>query len=269
MFRELTRPLRQLLRSTGFDIIRYPPVTLPVAAVTPPPDPLAAADAAIYSAIQPFTMTSRERVQGAIDAARYVAKYGIPGAIVECGVWRGGSTMAMALALIEQGDTRRDLYLFDTYAGMPPPTAVDQDIGGMSAADLLSATPAKAGVWCHATLEDVRANLKTTGYPESRLHFIRGKVEETLPHAPLSGAIALLRLDTDWYESTRHELTHLFPQLSPHGVLIIDDYGHWQGSRLATDEFLAAHPRTPILLQRTDYTARMAIKPATGVGKPA
>jgi hypothetical protein len=262
MFRKLLRPLRQLIRSTGFDIIRYRTAIPPAVAYTPPPDPIAAADEAIYSAIKPFTMTSRERVQGAIDAARYVTKYRIPGAIVECGVWRGGSMMAIALALIEQGDTQRDLYLFDTYAGMPPPSAADQDIGGMPAADLLRVTPAKTGVWCHATLEDVRANLKTTGYPANRLHFIRGKVEDTLPHPPLTGPIALLRLDTDWYESTRHELTHLFPQLSAHGVLIIDDYGHWQGARRATDEFLAAHPHTPMLLQRTDYTARMAIKPA-------
>jgi O-methyltransferase len=70
----------------------------------------------------------------------------------------------------------------------------------------------------------------------------------------------MLRLDTDWYDSTLHELRHLYPLLSRHGVLIIDDYGHWQGARRAVDEYLATLPH-PIFLHRIDYTGRIAIKP--------
>jgi hypothetical protein len=83
-------------------------------------------------------------------------------------------------------------------------------------------------------------------------------VERTVP-AAAPPALALLRLDTDWYESTRHELEHLYPRLSAGGVLIIDDYGHWKGSRRATDEFIAATPDFG-LLSRIDGTGRLAIK---------
>jgi len=114
-------------------------------------------------------------------------------------------------------------------------------------------------MWAMAPLDRVRRNVLATGYPAERVHFIQGKVEDTLP-ANAPDRIALLRLDTDWYESTHHELTHLYPRLSPGGVLIIDDYGHWQGSRLAVDEFFAARAYTP-LLGRMDYTGRMMVKP--------
>src|SRR5207344_857055 len=113
-----------------------------------------------------------------------------------------------------------------------------------------------SGLWCRAGFDEVVRNLASTGYPSDRLHFIRGRVEDTIP-AGAPEKIALLRLDTDWYESTRHELTHLFPRLSTHGVLIIDDYGHWQGARRAVDEYFSA---TPILLNAIDFTARIAVK---------
>jgi hypothetical protein len=115
------------------------------------------------------------------------------------------------------------------------------------------------GVWCYAGLDEVRRNLRSTGYPESRMHFVKGRVEETVPHPGLR-EIALLRLDTDWYESTRHELLHLYPLLSVGGVLVLDDYGHWQGARRATDEYLRDHPEYPILLSVIDETGRVAVK---------
>jgi hypothetical protein len=105
----------------------------------------------------------------------------------------------------------------------------------------------------------VRNNVCGTGYPREKLHFVVGKVEDTIP-ATMPRKIALLRLDTDWYDSTKHELSHLFPLLRPQGVLIVDDYGHWQGARKAVDEYFAAH-QTGILLHRIDYTGRIAVKP--------
>jgi len=89
------------------------------------------------------------------------------------------------------------------------------------------------------------------------MHFIKGRVEETIPNAAPE-QIALLRLDTDWYESTRHELIHLFPRLTHGGVLIIDDYGYWQGARKAVDEYIEEN-KLSILLARIDSTARMAV----------
>lgn len=212
----------------------------------------------ICRAVAPFTMTSPERVAALVEAVRYVARHAIPGAIVECGVWRGGSMMAVAQTLLEIDDSR-ELHLFDTFDGMPPPAAADRDLTGASAADLMAADSKQTGdVWARSPLTDVRRNLLGTGYPESRVRFVAGRVEETLP-ASAPERIAILRLDTDWYESTRHELVHLFPRLSVGGVLIIDDYGHWQGARLAVDEYLA-ETGARLLLNRIDATGRIGVK---------
>ena len=114
--------------------------------------------------------------------------------------------------------------------------------------------------WCHATLDDVQHNMRATGYPQERVHYVQGKVKDTLlKQRPRS--VACLRLDTDWYESTRHELEHLFPRLASGGVLILDDYGFWAGQKKAVDEYFAAHGIT-LLLKRIDANARLAIKTA-------
>jgi O-methyltransferase len=212
----------------------------------------------IFNKVKPYTMTSPERVFALCDAVRYVVAAGIEGAVVECGVWKGGSSMAAALMLRELGATDRDLHLFDTFEGMSEPTEHDRRTGGPAAAELLAATTKDAKVWAYSPLGEVRANLQSTGYPVERMRFVQGKVEDTIPEcAPEK--IAILRLDTDWYESTRHELEHLFPRLAVGGVLIIDDYGAWEGARRAVDEFIAAH-KTPILLNRIDETGRVAVK---------
>lgn len=210
--------------------------------------------ARIFRSVQPYTMVGAERTFALIQAVRHVVSANVPGDIVECGVWRGGSMMAAAYALQSLGRCDRDLYLFDTYSGMTAPTEVDTNAIGESAATLMGGS-----VWAHASLEEVQGNLARTGYDMRRLHFIRGRVEDTLPGAAPE-RIAILRLDTDWYESTRHELTHLYPRLSPGGVLIIDDYGHWQGCRKAVDEYFSTSG-IRILLHRVDYTGRVAVKP--------
>jgi O-methyltransferase len=214
---------------------------------------------AIFNKVKPFTMTSPERVIGLCDAVRYVTTNGIEGAIVECGVWRGGSSMAAALMLADLGAADRDLYLFDTFEGMSAPGELDRRARDAAPADQLLASSAKDDkVWAYSPLDEVRKNLASTGYPIERVTFVQGKVEDTIPgHAP--DKIALLRLDTDWYESTRHELEHLFPRLVPGGVLIIDDYGAWEGARRAVDEYLAAN-RITLLLNRIDETGRVGVK---------
>ncbi|MGZ4480525.1 MAG: TylF/MycF/NovP-related O-methyltransferase [Nocardioidaceae bacterium] len=209
-------------------------------------------------AVRPWTMTSPEKLNALILALRYVHQHGIPGDVVECGVWRGGSMQAVARTLLELGDASRDLYLFDTFEGMPPPTEEDRRQDGRSAADLLSAHDKDAGIWAVATLDDVQQGMAGVPYPAEKVHYVKGLVEETVP-AEAPEQIAILRLDTDWYASTKHELTHLYPRLSPGGVLLIDDYGWWQGSRKAVDEFLD-ETGARLLLLRMDE-GRVAVKP--------
>jgi O-methyltransferase len=215
----------------------------------------------IITKVKPFTATSVERIVTLVNVVNYLSKNQIAGDFVECGVWRGGSMMAAMLALLQRGDTSRHFYLFDTYEGMTPPTDKDITFDGNRAADLLAATEKKEGpnYWCIASLEDVQKNVYSTGYPKDKIHFIKGRVEDTLP-AKSPAQIALLRLDTDWYDSTHHELVHLYPLLCANGALVLDDYGHWQGSRRAVDEYFAAQTFAP-LLTKLDFTGRLIIKP--------
>ncbi|MEA2273544.1 MAG: O-methyltransferase [Solirubrobacteraceae bacterium] len=212
-----------------------------------------------------FTMTSVPRLQALVDAVRYCVNRDVPGAFAECGVWRGGSVMAMSLTLQALDASDRDLFLYDTFEGMTKPTEADVSMLNVPALQTWEKAHSDQRVpWSHYfnpelfNESSVRETLLAAGHPEERLHFVRGPVEETLPdHAP--ERLALLRLDTDWYESTLHELRHLYPRLSSGGVLIIDDYGHWDGCRRAVDEYFA-HEADPVLLSRIDYTARISIK---------
>ncbi len=207
----------------------------------------------LFEFVQPYTMTGIARVAALRQAVQYVAKSQIPGAIAECGVWKGGSMMAAAKTLLESRAGDRELFLFDTFEGMTDPTEVDTDLGGVQASHWMQESDK-----CCAGLDDVKRAMEMTGYDSARIHYVKGKVEETIPsHAP--PRIALLRLDTDWYESTYHELVHLYPRLSLGGVLIIDDYGHWQGARQAVDQYIAER-KLKLLLNRIDYTARICVK---------
>lgn len=219
---------------------------------------LSDADRAIVKTVDPFTLTGIDRRASLLQAVDHIVCHRIPGDIVECGVWRGGSMMAVALALLARGDASRQLYLYDTFEGMTMPTEADRAHTGEAAAAQLERTARGEGVWCEAGLDDVQANLWSTGYPRDKIHFVQGPVEQTIP-ATMPSQVALLRLDTDWYESTAHELLHLYPLLQTQGVLIIDDYGHWQGARRAVDEYFAAS-REPVYLHRVDYTARLLVK---------
>lgn len=209
-------------------------------------------------------MTSHERLAGLVDAVEYIVQRAVPGAFVECGVWRGGSVLAAILALQHLGVDDRDIYLFDTFEGMTRPT--DADVSrytGSAKDDWDDASRAGVRAWHEMFgsdtfgLDQVRELVLGSGYPEAHLHFVAGPVEATVP-ASAPAEIALLRLDTDWYESTRHELEHLYPRLRSGGVLLIDDYGHWDGCRRAVDEYFAS--AVPLLFSRLDYTGRIAVK---------
>jgi hypothetical protein len=248
--------LRKLFRRFGFDIVGYRAGQ----AQAPYPPDFEQQDIDIIHAVQPYTMTSPERMFALIQSIRYIVQNDIPGTFIECGVWRGGSMMAAALTLLQMNRQDRELYLFDTFEGMPPPSNQDINIRGDTASAILQDTehPSFRNVLAAAMLDEVKGNMQQTRYDNTKIYFIQGRVEDTIPsQAP--NPIALLRLDTDWYESTQHELLHLFPRLSPQGVLIIDDYGHWKGCREATDEYLTEHNIT-LLLNRIDYTGRIAVK---------
>ncbi|MEU8886955.1 TylF/MycF/NovP-related O-methyltransferase [Streptomyces sp. NPDC048442] len=212
----------------------------------------------IIRAVKPYSMTSPERLNAFILATRHIVKHNIPGAVVECGVWRGGSMQACAKTLLAEGVKDRDLYLFDTFEGMTPPTDEDKRLDGKSAQELLDIQGKDRPIWAVATLDDVKSGFEKVPYPEERIHYVQGKVEDTVPgEAPEQ--ISILRLDTDWYASTKHELEHLYSRLVSGGVLLIDDYGYWQGSRQAVDEFLEETGEQLLLLRMDE--GRIAIKP--------
>jgi hypothetical protein len=204
----------------------------------------------LYEHCKPFTMTSIERMYSVFKSVEYICKANIPGDFVECGVWKGGSSM-MAAASLMHFDKKRELYLYDTFEGMPEADSMDVSYQGKKGGDYEGEM---IGTW-----DEVIQNIQETGYDLKYLNMIKGIVEDTIP-GKTPFRIALLRLDTDWYRSTLHELTHLFPLLSKGGVLIIDDYGHWEGARKATDEYFESIGIVPFL-SRIDYTGRIYVKP--------
>lgn len=220
---------------------------------------------ALYKQVKPYTMTSIERLYAMHKAVEHVARAGVQGAMVECGVWRGGSMMMAALTLLALGKADRDLLLFDTFAGRPRPDP-ERDCKEHYEFWLQRRRTDRSSSWAEATLEEVQSNLASTGYPLDKITFVQGIVQETIP-ANAPAAIALLRLDTDWYDSTAHELHHLYPRLVPGGVLIVDDYGEMQGQKQAVDEF-CARSGVALLLNRIDYSGRIAVKSVDRQSRP-
>lgn len=215
----------------------------------------------IFEKCKKFTMTPKERIYALHKAVEYIVRSKIPGDFVECGVWKGGSSMVIAYTLLKMNEASRKIYLYDTFKGMAKPSKEDYLI---SRKDFFAETEWRKErkedhvEWAFSPISEVKNNILSTGYPEDKLVFIEGKVEDTIPKT-IPSKIALLRLDTDWYESTKHELTYLFPMLTQRGVLLIDDYGHWAGSKRAADDYFFVN-KIPILLNRVDYSARIGIK---------
>lgn len=211
----------------------------------------------LYERVNRYSMTSIERLYAMHSATEYIVRAGIPGDIVECGVWRGGSMMMAALSLLMLGDIGRRLICFDTFAGHPRP---DPERDGQLYYKEWSRQKItdKSSHWAEVSLQEVFQNIQSTGYPMDKVKFVKGMVEETLVHN-LPSQIALLRLDTDWYDSTAHELKHLYPLLANRGILIIDDYGCMAGARQAVDEYFKERG-IALLLHRIDSSGRIAVK---------
>ena len=167
-----------------------------------------------FEAIEPFTMTSIERIYALKSAVKYIVKNNIGGSFVECGVWKGGSCMMMANTLLENKQFDREIWLYDTFDGMTNLTdediEVETQIKGMELLKDLDKTTDKLNMWAYAPKDLVIKNMRSTRYPEKNIKYIEGRVEQTLSDNN-PGKIALLRLDTDWYESTKIELEVLYP----------------------------------------------------------
>ena len=209
----------------------------------------------LYQQVMPYTMTSKEAVFALYTSVNYVLDQNIPGDIVECGVWRGGSSLLVALIMKARNISDRKLYLYDTFQGMTPPTEFDVYKRGDTGLEMMEQYGDDIG-WCYALLDDVKAAFSTHNF-DFEILFVKGDVVETLATIKPE-TISILRLDTDWYESTAAELEQLYPRLSKGGVLIIDDYGSWEGSRKATDDYFNQVPAP--MLNRIDREVRLGIK---------
>ncbi|MFL2794268.1 MAG: TylF/MycF/NovP-related O-methyltransferase [Paracoccaceae bacterium] len=208
-----------------------------------------------------YTMTSVQRLINTLKSCYYVVENNIPGDFVECGVWRGGNGI-LAKKVFEHLNSDKSVWMFDTFQGMTAPTSFDVEaMNQLSAQDkFLESQTETHNEWCYASLEDVQKNCLDAGLDVGSFSFIKGDVCETLETPQnIPDKISVLRLDTDWYESTKAELEILYPKLSNGGVLIIDDYGHWEGARKAVDEYFSLQKYKP-LFNVIDRTGRSAIK---------
>ena len=184
----------------------------------------------IIRRVSPYTITNPIRMQALYSTVLKVDE--LEGDIVETGVFKGGSSMLMAMTLKSIGIKDKKIYMYDTFEGVPIPGEYDIKKGGMSGIEAWH----KKDKWNCASIEEVRNNIKKTNYPLDKFILIKGMVEDTIPKN-IPEKICLLRLDTDFYKSTKHTLKHLYPRLVKGGYLVIDDYGSWDGCKKAVNEY--------------------------------
>jgi len=205
---------------------------------------------------------SKERFLTLYQSINYVFKNDIQGDFVECGIFKGGSSMMMAHMLAEQFQSQKNqkIWMYDTFEGMANASKYDENIDNQKAFIELDRIKKKENlndIWAYSSLDYVKNNLKKTNIDEDKLIYIKGLVEETL-YKRKPKEIALLRLDTDFYESTKSELEILYPLLQKGGILIIDDYGHWKGCKKAVDEYFLN--KKDIFFQQIDYSGIVGVK---------
>lgn len=226
--------------------------------------------ARLFLLVRPYTMVSDARLRSVYDIARQLEAQQVPGAFVECGVWRGGSAAVMA-AVAARARSGRTVWLFDSFEGLPEPTERDgsaaatysgQRAGGdLRPIDKLVASP-----------DDVGEVMRKVGVDARSVELRKGWFQDTLPGASREiGPIALLRLDGDWYESTMVCLEQLYDLVVPGGAIVIDDYDYWEGCRKAVDEFLARRSVVvrllPVRTEGPSADGRYFYRPAGVVAK--
>ena len=206
---------------------------------------------------------SKERFLSLYQSVNYIYKNNIPGDLVECGVFKGGSAMMMAYSMQEfnkDHNEEKKLWLYDTFEGMANPSVHDENILNQKATYELKKNKKKENqndIWAYSPMSYVDKNIKKTGINQKNIVFIKGLVENTLLNIKPK-KISLLRLDTDFYESTKKELEELYPLLEVGGVIIIDDYGHWKGCKKAVDEYFI--DKKNIFFQQIDYSGLIGVK---------
>lgn len=202
-----------------------------------------------FGTVKPNSMTRYDRISCLYDSMEFVRNNCIVGDYVECGVWRGGNILGMMEYLHYHGDVEDRVWLYDTFTGMTAPESVDVDFSGEAASSLMD----RPNVRCEASLDYVKRVLSKSLFPKENIKYVVGDVCTTLlDPVNIPDRIALLRLDTDWYASTKMELEVLWDRLEVGAPCIIDDYGHWSGSKKAVDEFFVDRPHE---IEKIDYTA--------------
>ncbi len=204
-----------------------------------------------------------DKIYTTYKGTEYLVKNNIEGDFVECGVFQGRMVNMMLLALLKFGDDSRDVYLYDTFTGMTEPCVHDvKEHRGLTYEKNIKRQKARRkdgyNQRCYCSLDQVKKNVLATGYPENKIHFIKGDILETVPNQNHE-KIAFLRLDTDFYESTKHELNYLYPLLVNKGFFSQDDYGSWQGARKAVDEYFEGSVSFPCLF-RVNNSERSFVK---------
>jgi hypothetical protein len=198
-------------------------------------------------------MTSIERITELYNSLEYIRLNNINGDVVECGVWKGGNILGV-MEYLHHYKIDKKIWLFDTFEGMTDPEENDIDLNNNHASNMLHIPI----VLAYSPIDEVKENLSRSNFNKENLIFVIGDVSETLINKNnIPEKISLLRLDTDWYKSTKDELNYLYPKLENGGVLIVDDYGHWRGSKQAVDEYFY---NKNILIEKIDYTGIKIIK---------
>ena len=214
----------------------------------------------IIKSITNYSMSTPANHWAIIQSIKHLKKNNIQGDLVECGVWRGGN-LILFKKILEKIKMEKKIYSYDTFEGMPYPGENDFDLKDIKADIIFNKYKKKEMKWCYSSLDEVKNNIKKNNINlDDDFIFVKGKVEDTLKvEKNLPQKIALLRLDTDFYESTKIELEILFPKLERGGILIVDDYGHWKGSKKAVDEYFDLKNNFK-WFHRIDYASRLYIK---------
>lgn len=203
-----------------------------------------------------YSMTNFERMWSLIQSFHHVRQESLVGDFVECGVWKGGNIILLK-KLIEKFNLKKNIYGFDTFEGMVEPTFYDVNYNNKSAKKMFDEHKKKDIGFAMCSLDDVKRNIKKNTKTDN-IFLIKGKVENTLKNKKkLPKNISILRLDTDFYQSTKIELEILFPRLVKGGVLIVDDYGFWKGAKKAVDEYFCDYRQ---FMHYVDHSCRLLIK---------
>jgi O-methyltransferase len=245
--------LKNFIHSFGLKLIPKNNINFPVEAN--------AYDRETINIVSKISMQSPERLFALINSVKYIIKNNIPGDFCEIGVYKGGAALTIGRTLYQLGVTDRKIYLYDTFSGMTQPQDMDIRTGSnLKAQEILSKVEKsdENKVWCIADVNLVKKILSESNYPFHQYFFRIGDINNA-KLADCPEQLALLRLDTDWYKSTKTSLELFYSRLTKFGVLIIDDYGHWEGARKAVDEFFLSQKNYP-LLNVIDYSGRISIK---------